>query len=155
MKSPVYIYSVWNVQVIALTKNYISFFNCTYDWLNDLILNEKTNEFFYDDISSVKNDVKTIERRFVDQDEEDNENKKLTTFIFQVTNMSSDSHTVVTKIPELRYSQALEVNLEKAVQALRITLRKRRFDEDQDPIIMEVEDTTKEDKNEEHEEHDE
>jgi hypothetical protein len=150
-----FIYSVWKVQVVALTKNYISFYNCIYDWMNDLILSERTNEFFYDDISSVKNDVKSIEKRFVDQDEEDTENNKLTTFVFEVTNMSSDTLSVITKIPELKYSPELEVNLEKAVQALRITLRKRRYDEDQDPIIMEVEDTTKEEENEEHEEHDE
>ncbi len=150
-----YIYSVWKVQVVALTKNYISFYNCIYDWMNDIIINERTNEFFYDDISSVKNDVKSIEKRFIDQEEEDTENKKLTTFVFEVTNMSSDTLSVITKIPELKYSPTLEVNLEKAVQALRITLRKRRYDEDQDPIILEVEDTTKEDENEEHEEDDE
>lgn len=150
-----FIYSIWVVQVVALTKNYISFFKCTYDWMNDSILNERTNEFFYDDISSVKNDVKSFERRFVDQDDEEEADKKLTSYIFKVTNMSSDSLSVVTKIPELNYSPALEVNLEKAVQALRITLRKRRYDEDQDPIILEVEDTTKEDENEEHEENEE
>jgi len=140
-----FIYSIWKVQVIALAKNYISFFNCTYDWMNDVILNERTNEFFYDDISSVKNDVKSIERRFIDQDEEDEENKKLTTFVFKVTNMSSDSLSVITKIPELNYSPSIEVSLEKAVQALRITLRKRRYDEEQDPIILEVEDNEEED----------
>ena len=59
--------------------------------------------------------------------------------------MSSDSLSVITKIPELKYSPVLEVDLEKAVQALRITLRKRRYDEEQDPIILEIEDTTKED----------
>jgi hypothetical protein len=140
-----FIYSVWKVQVVALTKNYISFYNCTYDWMNDAILNERTNEFFYDDISSVKNDVTTFERRFVDQEEEEEGGKELTSYIFKVTNMSSDSLSVITKIPELNYSPALEVNLEKAVQALRITLRKRRYDEDQDPIILEIEDTTKKD----------
>ena len=140
---PVFIYSIWKVQVIALTKNYISFFECVYDWMSDEIVNEKTNEFFYDDISSVKNDVKTFERRFVDQEDEEEADKKLTSHIFKVTNMSSESISVTTKIPELLYSSDLEVNIEKAVQALRITLRKRRYDEDQDPIIMEVEDTTK------------
>ncbi|MDF1546506.1 MAG: hypothetical protein P1P88_01710 [Bacteroidales bacterium] len=139
-----FIYSVWKVQVIAITKNYISFFNCTYDWMNDSITSERTNEFFFDDISSVKNDAKTISRKLIGQEEEEEE-KKLTAYIFKVTNMSSDSLSVITKIPELNYSQELEVNLEKAVQALRITLRKRRFDEDQEPIIFEIEEKKNED----------
>jgi hypothetical protein len=53
--------------------------------------------------------------------------------------MSSDNLTVITKIPELNYSPKLEVSLEKAVQALRIILRKRRYDEDQEPIIIKPE----------------
>ncbi len=138
-----YIYSVWKVQVIALTKNYISFFNCIYDWMNDIIINERTNEFFYDDISSVQNDVKTFTRKLIDQEDEEEADKTFTSHVFKVTNMSSDSLSIITKIPELNYSPTLEVSLEKAVQALRITLRKRRYDEDQDPIILEVEDTTK------------
>ncbi len=134
-----FIYSVWHVQVIALSKHYISFFNCTYDWVNDTLINEKTNEFFYDDIASVKNDIVKVEKRFVDQDTEDTSKIELTEHIFAITNMSSDSYSVITKIPEMAYSPKLEVNIEKAVQALRITLRQRRYNEEQDPIIMEVE----------------
>ncbi|MFN8257691.1 MAG: hypothetical protein U0W24_18490 [Bacteroidales bacterium] len=132
------LYNVWKVQVIALTKNYISFYNCTYDWIGNKLLNERTNEFFYDDISSVKNDVESIERKLIGAEE----NTNLTTFVFKVTNMSSDSLSVITNIPELKYSPSLVVSLEKAVQALRIILRKRRYDEDQDPIIIEPETNT-------------
>lgn len=134
-----FIYSMWQIQVIALSKNYISFFNCAYDWLNDEILNERTNEFFYDDIASVKNDIRKVERRFIDQDAEDETNQQLSEYIFAITNMSSDSHYVITKIPEMGYSPLLEVDIEKAVQALRITLRQRRYNEEQDPIILEIE----------------
>jgi len=137
------LYNVWKVQVIALTKNYISFFNCTYDWINNGLFNERTNEFFYDDISSVKNDVEPITRKLMGDEEE----RKLTTFVFKVTNMSSDTFSVITKIPELNYSPNLTVSLEKAVQALRITLRKRRYDEEQDPIIIEPEENTEEEDN--------
>jgi hypothetical protein len=129
------IYSIWKAQVIALTQNYISYYNCTYDWLNDVIYNERTNEFFYDDISSVKNDVEQMAKTFIG----DEEAKTLNTFVFKVTNMSSDNLTVITKIPELNYSPKVEVSLEKAVQALRIILRKRRYQEDQDPIYIDPE----------------
>jgi hypothetical protein len=126
------LYSIWKVQVVALTKNYISFYSCTYDWVNDLITGERTNEFFYDDIASVKNDVEPISKRLIGEETE----KPLASFVFKVTNMSSDHLSVITKIPELNYSPRLEVSLEKAVQVLRIILRKRRYDEDQEPDII-------------------
>jgi len=142
-------YSIWNVQVIALTKNYISYFTCTYDWVNNLVINERTNEFFYDDISSVKNDIKIIERylkdkEYVDEDGKPTAPDKLTATVFKVTNMSTDSLKVITNIAEMKQSPNLVVNLEKAVQALRIILRKRRYDEEQEPIIVEKEDEDKE-----------
>ncbi len=127
-----FLYSVWKVQVVALTQNYISFYNCTYNWMSNSLFNERTNEFFYDDISSVKNDVEQISKKLIGADEE----SRLTTFVFKVTNMSSDTLSVITNIPELNYSPSLAVNLEKAVQALRIILRKRRYDEDQDSVII-------------------
>ena len=111
--------------------------------MSNSLFNERTNEFFYDDISSVKNDVEPITRKLMDEEEE----RKLTTFVFKVTNMSSDTFSVITKIPELNYSPNLTVSLEKAVQALRITLRKRRYDEEQDPIIIEPEENPDENDN--------
>lgn len=134
-----FIYSVWKVQVVALSKNYISFFDCIYDWLNDKVIDVKTDEYFYDDIVSVKSDVRRVEKKFIDQAEDDKSTRTISEHILKITNMASESHYVVIKIPEMRYSPELEVNVEKAVQALRVTLRKRRYLEEQDPIIVEVE----------------
>ncbi len=134
-----FIYTVWKVQVVALSKNYISFFDCVYDWINDAIINERTDEFFYDDIVSVKNDIRKVEKQFIDQSTDDESKQTLSENIFKITNIASDSHCVITKIPEMGYSPQLEVNIEKAVQALRVTLRQRRYNEEQDSIILEVE----------------
>jgi hypothetical protein len=128
----IYLYNAIKVQVIALTKNYISYYSCNYDWISDAIAAESTNEFFYVDITSVKNDFEPINRKLKGEAEP----RTLNALVFKVTNMSSDSLTVITKIPQLNYSPKLEVSLEKAIQALRIILRKRRFDEDQEPIII-------------------
>ena len=137
-------YSVWNVQVIALTKNYISYYSCTYDWLNNLIVNEQTNEFFYDDISSVKNDQRIIDRYLKDSKQFDEGNRqtipnKLTATVFEVTNISSDSLKVITNIDEMGHSPNLIVDLEKVVQVLRLILRKHRYNEEQEPIVVEKE----------------
>jgi len=138
-------YSVWNIQVLALTENYISYYKCTYDWLNNNIINEKSNEFFYDDISSVKNDMKTIKRYLANKIYTDAEGNKidadkLTANIFKVTNISNDSLKIITNIVETNHSPEFVVSLEKAVQALRLILRKRRYNEEQEPIIVEKED---------------
>ena len=127
-----FLYSIVKVQVIALTKNYISFYSCNYDWINDSILGESTNEFFYADITSVKNDFEPISRKLIGEEEV----KTLNAMVFKVTNMSSEHLSVFTKIPDLNFPARLEVSLEKAIQALRIILRKRRVDEDQDPIFI-------------------
>ncbi|OQX96604.1 MAG: hypothetical protein B6I20_14240 [Bacteroidetes bacterium 4572_117] len=145
-------YSVWNVQVIALTKNYISYYTCTYDWINNLVINERTNEFFYDDISSVKNDMQIIERSlkgktYVDGDGKQLPPDKLTATVFKVLNMSTDSLEVITNLAEMGHSPNIVVSLEKAVQALRIILRKRRYDEEQEPIIVEKNDDDETDEN--------
>lgn len=148
------LYSVWNVQIIALTINYISFYTCTYDWVNNIIMHERTNEFFYDDISSVKNDIELIEHYLVDKNYTDEEGNqlapdKLTANIFVVKNMSTDTLKVVTNIFEMKIPPQLVVDLEKAVLALRVILRKRRYNEEQDPIIIEYnEEVEKNDKNE-------
>jgi hypothetical protein len=87
------------------------------------------------DITSVKNDFELISRKLIGEEEA----KPLNALVFKLTNMSSDNLTVITKIPELNYPPKLEVSLERAIQALRIILRKRRFDEDQEPIIVKPE----------------
>jgi hypothetical protein len=121
-----FLYTIWKVQVIALTQNYISYFGCYYNWLEDTILNESTNEFFYDDISSVKNDIEQVSKKFIG----DEQDKLISNFVFKLTNVSSDHLSVITKIPELNYSQNLEVNLDKAVQSIRLILRRRRFNDE-------------------------
>ncbi len=152
------LYSVWNVQIIALTVNYISYYTCTYDWANNVILHERTNEFFYDDISSVKNDIEIIEQKFIDKNYTDAEGNplppdKLTANVFVVKNMSTDTLKVITNILEMNVPPALIVSLEKAVLALRIILRKRRYDEDQDPIIVERNEEKEENENNSDEKH--
>ncbi len=144
-----FIYSVWKVQVVALSKNYISFFDCIYDWVNDVLLNESTDEYFFDDIVSVRHDVNKVSKRFIDQAADDESTKTISEHTLKITNVAAESRSIIIKIPEMLYSKKLEVNIEKALQALRITLRQRRYKEEQDPIIMEVEKPTEESENKE------
>ena len=137
-------YSVWTVQVIVLTDNFISYYSCAYDWINNDIAGEKTNEFFFDDISSVKNDETFIEDKIIDDEEQSVGQAKTIRF----TNMSGDSLDIITEIPGLLAPPSTVTSLDKAVQALRIILRNRRYgelvEEKKEKIAEEVKEEIKE-----------
>ena len=46
-----YVYSMWRVQILVLTKHYISLFKCNYDWFSNSISSISTNEFYFQDIT--------------------------------------------------------------------------------------------------------
>ncbi len=118
-----YIYSVWGIQILIVTEYYVSYYACHYDWLNDKMFNERTNEYYFEDISSVRNDEKDLEYNLLG-----NLGKKAgIARVFCLRNMSGDELTVITDIPSLETPSAYVNNLERLVQALRILLRHRRF----------------------------
>lgn len=128
-------YSVWKVQILILTQNYISFYSCIYDWLNEEVAEERTNEYFFDDISSVKNDEERLAEKFIDNPEEPIGKVK----VFKLTNMSSDSLTIITEIPKLKAQAVSVTKLDKIVMALRLMLRNRRYGEVVEPKSLKEE----------------
>jgi hypothetical protein len=129
-------YSVWVVQILVVTEKFISFYSCAYHWLENRIFDERTNEYFFDDISSVRNDYIEVDKKFIDNPEQSIGMSK----VFMLTNMSGDSHTVITEIPSLKIPPACANDLEKLVQGLRVMLRNRRFGEEIElpPIVDET-----------------
>lgn len=119
-------YSTWCVQILIMTDNYISYFSCIYDWINNNIFDIRTNEYFFDDISSVRNDIEFLDYKLIDNEEVKVGNAK----VFKITNMSSDSLTLITDIPSLKVPSSYTNNLDRLVQALRIMLRNRRYGEE-------------------------
>ena len=132
-----YNYTSFKVQVLALTENYVSLYTCTYDWINNVIHSEGTNEFFYDDISSIKNDMEHISHKFINAEEpEEGEEAKEAidnsigaARVFRIKNMSGESITLVTDIPSLSSSPRVGQKIDKIIQVLRFTLRNRRYGE--------------------------
>lgn len=118
-----YNYSVWRVQILVLTKHYISLFKCNYNWLNNGITSISTNEFYFQDITSIRNDMREIEFKFFDNPEQPIGGGK----VFCVTNFSGEYLTVVNDIPSLKTTKALAVDLEYIVSLLRMVIRNRRF----------------------------
>ena len=118
-----YIYTAWRVQILVLTKHYISLFKCSYNWLEDSISTISTNEFYFQDISSIRDDIREIEYNFIDNPEQ----KIGAGRVFCVTNFSGEYLTVINEIPSLGCPKSILVNLEYIVSLLRMILRNRRF----------------------------
>jgi len=129
-----FLYSIWNVQVLVVTNSFISYYSCYYDWLNEKITGVRTNEFFFEDISSIKNDIFNIDNKFIDNSEETGGSVKT----FKLTNMSGDSLEVITDVPKLMSPPSTKTNLDSLIQALRIILRNRRAGEYYEEKVEEV-----------------
>ena len=136
-----YNYSAFKVQILALTDNYVSLFTCNYDSINNEFFAENTNEFFFDDISSIKNDLEHLSYKFIDMVEEknkDNEENEDTNNedneigearVFKLKNMSGESLSIITDITSLASSPRISQKLDKIIQVLRLILRNRRYGE--------------------------
>ncbi|MBR4266065.1 MAG: hypothetical protein IKQ46_08440 [Bacteroidales bacterium] len=118
-----FLYTAWRVQILVLTKHYISLFKCNYNWLSNSMSAVSTNEFYFNDITSIRNDVRQIEYNFINNAEQPIGTGK----VFCVTNFSGEYLTVINEIPSLGNPKVLSVNLEYIVSLLRMILRNRRF----------------------------
>ena len=118
-----FIYSIWRVQILVLTKHYISLFKCNYNWLDNSISSVSTNEFYFQDITSIRNDMRKIEFTLLDNPEKPVGDGK----VFCVTNFSGEYLYVINDIPSLQSSKAVAVDLEYIVSLLRMVIRNRRF----------------------------
>jgi len=151
------IYATHQIQVLALSENYISYYNCTFDWLNNSIVNPYTLEFFFDDISSIRGENKTLghvridstPRELEDAEEtpetiDDEELRVGTSQTVEIRNKSGEAIDIIVNIPELESSPKIALKPEKVMQTLRIMLRHRRYGEEFEIIRPEEEDTVDE-----------
>jgi hypothetical protein len=132
-KNGYYNYSVWNIQVLVLGTDYLSYYFCSYNWFDDTILNEKSSEFFYEDIALVKSDVEQVNFAC-----KWNNGLLTEAHILKLINISGDFLYLVTELPELMQSPETIINQERAVQVLRIILRQIRKNRkpNDEPIIQ-------------------
>ncbi len=120
-----YCYSVWGVQIIAITDYYISYYNCVYDWLKNAVSNESTMEYFYDDISFVNKDSEALTHKMIGEGDKTVGAAKT----FKIVHNTGASLSIIFDIPSLDSSPLTKTNLDKALQVLRIIIRNRRYGE--------------------------
>ncbi|MEA3451002.1 MAG: hypothetical protein U9Q83_03765 [Bacteroidota bacterium] len=145
------VYATHNIQVIALTENYISYYRCTYDWLSNEIVNPYTLEFFFDDISSIRGELTLIENTPIDYEEEvyetEDEDEQVepdapppvgSARTVIVRNKSGEAMEIIVNISVLDQSPRITLKSEKIMQTLRIMLRQRRYGEEFEIIRPEI-----------------
>lgn len=118
-----FLYSIWRVQILVLTTHFVSLYKCNYNWLDNSVSGVSSNEFYFSDITSIRNDTREIEHSFVDNPEQPVGGGK----VFNVANMSGENITVISDIPSLQGPKQVAVNLEYIITLLRMILRNRRF----------------------------
>lgn len=130
------VFATYKIQVIALSDNYVSFYNCVYNWLDNAVAAPNTLEFFFDDISSItaidqKLDFRKINAPAVAEDEKDSpDNFVGIAQTVVVRNKSGEEMNIIVNIPSLTSSPRSTLKSEKVMQTLRLMLRHRRYGEE-------------------------
>jgi hypothetical protein len=113
-----YNYSTWNIQVLILSKSFISYYFCSYNWMKDEILNEKSNEYFYQDIALIKTSSEEVS--FITKW---NEIPITEARILKLIHYSGDALQLIAEIPELQQAPQTIIDIEKIEKTLRILMR--------------------------------
>jgi len=128
-----YNYSYWNIQVLILSKSYISFYFCGYNWLKDEIINERSNEYFYQDVATIKTETNEVSLLSKWSEEPITEAR-----ITKIIHNSGDILNLITEIPDLKQPPQTIVNIEKIEKTIRILLRHAKtIDENRKPVNIE------------------
>lgn len=136
-----FVYSVWEIHILIASQNFLSFYSCVYDWLNNSCINTLTNEFYYSDIASIKSEFTEEEVNYIGEEEIKKEN--LNTII--ISNISGDKIKFITENPSLQLPVEFQEENDAVVKEIRLMFRKKRFPEDNsfssDDVDFEIEDT--------------
>lgn len=120
-----YNYSYWNVQVLILTERFISFYFCGYNLLTDEIMNERSNEYFYHEIATIKTESNEVS--FVSKWHEDPLTEAMIT---KIIHNSGDILNFITEIPALEQPPQTVIDIEKVEKTIRMLLRHAKIIDD-------------------------
>ncbi len=116
-------YAIWNIHIFIVSQSMLIYFSCTYDWPNNTILNEHSNEYYYTDISSIKTEFADKTFWYKDKDETTKENVKM----FVVSNISGDKIEFVAERPGLAVAPAMQHNTNDILKSMRRIINESRF----------------------------
>ena len=136
-----FVYSVWQIHILVLSKHSLNYYSCIYNWLENECINEITNEFYFSDIATIKIEIDEKEFNYLNEDELRTE----TVRNFIITNISGDKIEFIIQKPLLKLDERFLFGTEGLVRKLRLSVRTYRFPEENirygDDIDFEIKDT--------------
>jgi hypothetical protein len=127
-----YNYSYWNIQILILSSEYISFYFCGYNMLKNDIINERSNEYFYQDVATIKTESNEVSFQSKWHEEPISEAR-----ITKIIHNSGDILKLITEIPSLKQPPTTIVNIEKVEKTIRLLLRHTRsIDKNKKPVTI-------------------
>ena len=124
-----FIYSAYKIQILVVAESFLSLYTCEYNWLENEILNQQTQEFFFEDISSINTSTQNLEYKIFDQRDKKQAPIIGNVPIIVIHNKGNEEMKVIVDIPILNLTPKIRQNTIRIMQVLRILLRNRRAGE--------------------------
>ena len=125
----VYRYTAWEIMVLILTDKYVSIYECTFNWYGgNSVSDERTSEFFYNDIIAVKTQTAERQRELIGG------GSISQVQVFKLLTLSGDSVEVEVNKNILGPQPQIGGYTDRAIERLRFMLREKKYKD----IKMEV-----------------
>ncbi len=124
-----FIYSAYRIQILVVAESFISLYTCDYNWVENSILNAQTQEFFFEDISSINTATESLEYKIFDERDKEDAPTVGNVPVIIIHNKGNEEMKVIVDIPALNVTPKIRQNTIRIMQVLRILLRNRRAGE--------------------------
>ncbi len=124
-----FIYSAYHIQILVVAESFLSLYSCDYNWVENEILNQQTQEFFFEDISSINTDTEVLDYKIFDQRDKEEAPTIGRVPVIIIHNKGNEEMKVIVDIPVLNVTPKIRQNTIRIMQVLRILLRNRRAGE--------------------------
>ncbi len=124
-----FIYSAYKVQILVVANSFISLYKCDYNWVENELLNQQTQEFFFEDISSINTATEELNYKIFDQRDKEDAPVIGKVPVIIIHNKGNEEMKVIVDVPVLNVTPKIKQNTIRIMQVLRILLRNRRAGE--------------------------
>ncbi len=124
-----YIYSAYKIQILVVAESFLSLYTCDYIWVENTIVNEQTQEFFFEDISSINTDKQTLDYKLFDERDKEEAQTVGQVPVIIIRNKANEEMRLIIDVPSLNVTPKIRQNTIRIMQVLRILLRNRRAGE--------------------------
>ncbi len=130
-----YNYSFWNIQILVINRGIINLYSCSYNLLDNEIINEHSKKCLYTDIASVSTEAKHI-----NFESKWNKGTIEKISVLNLINYSGEKLSIIANLPSLKQPEQTSVDIEKIAQVIRHILRDAKKSEHDNIIRLKYND---------------